>query len=520
METLKIDLEQDEVFVFTPKGKVDHAPAGATPVDFAYTIHTEVGHRCIGARVNGRLVPLDSTLSPATPSRSSPARSRVPGPSRDWLQFVQTRRRQQQDPPVVLARAPRRRDRDRARRARQGAAQGGAARSRSSRSPRSSRRSPSRCTTRTSTRSTPRSAKATSPLAPWPSACTVSCAGGEEQLPITAQRRTALGPCRAGRAASAYTSKGSTTSWCACPAAARRCRATRSWVSSPVAAACRCTGPTARTPASLVDSGAPGHRGRVGPRRDRRRSSCRSRSRRSTGPGCCATSPRCWPSTTSTSCRARRRRRATGSHASASTSSSPTPATSTRSSRRSSASTPCTRRTAVLPGAAARASSPRLRRPFGRRGQRFFYAGRVADARSIRYRAPIGTHDVLPPESDRWVDVCRAFADAAARFGYGLVVTPVFEHVEVFQRVGASTDVVRKEMYEFTDEGAGDSRSGRRAPRRSCGRTCSTDPRRRGRSGTWRRTSGTSDRRRAGTASTGSSAPRCSASTTPTSTSR
>jgi histidyl-tRNA synthetase len=75
-----------------------------------------------------------------------------------------------------------------------------------------------------------------------------------------------------------------------------------------------------------------------------------------------------------------------------------------------------------------------------------------ADQRS-KYRAPIGTHDVLPPASDRWIRVVGAFADRAARFGYGLVVTPVFEHVEVFQRVGASTDVIRKEMYELTDRG-------------------------------------------------------------------
>lgn len=69
------------------------------------------------------------------------------------------------------------------------------------------------------------------------------------------------------------------------------------------------------------------------------------------------------------------------------------------------------------------------------------------------YRAPVGTHDVLPPDSERWMRVVAAFADRAARFGYGLVLTPVFEHVEVFQRVGASTDVVRKEMYELTDKG-------------------------------------------------------------------
>jgi histidyl-tRNA synthetase len=73
-----------------------------------------------------------------------------------------------------------------------------------------------------------------------------------------------------------------------------------------------------------------------------------------------------------------------------------------------------------------------------------------ADARS-RYRAPIGTHDVLPPQSERWIATVEAFAARAARFGYGLVITPVFEHVEVFQRVGAATDVVRKEMYELSD---------------------------------------------------------------------
>ena len=62
-------------------------------------------------------------------------------------------------------------------------------------------------------------------------------------------------------------------------------------------------------------------------------------------------------------------------------------------------------------------------------------------------------HDVLPPESARWIDVVSAFADRARRFGYELIVTPVFEHVEVFKRLGESTDVVSKEMYEFTDRG-------------------------------------------------------------------
>ena len=69
------------------------------------------------------------------------------------------------------------------------------------------------------------------------------------------------------------------------------------------------------------------------------------------------------------------------------------------------------------------------------------------------YRAPKGTHDVLPPESDRWMDAVTTFASRAQRYGYGLLITPIYEHVEVFQRVGASTDVVRKEMYEFEDKG-------------------------------------------------------------------
>src|SRR5690349_20858408 len=92
METLKVDLEQDEVFVFTPKGKVVTLLAGATPIDFAYTIHTEVGHRCIGARVNGRLVPLDSALSSGDTVEIFTSKVEGAGPSRDWLQFVQTPR--------------------------------------------------------------------------------------------------------------------------------------------------------------------------------------------------------------------------------------------------------------------------------------------------------------------------------------------------------------------------------------------------------------------------------------------
>ena len=60
LESLRYDLGSTEVFVFTPRGDVIALPSGSTPVDFAYAVHTELGHRCVGARVNGRLVPLDS----------------------------------------------------------------------------------------------------------------------------------------------------------------------------------------------------------------------------------------------------------------------------------------------------------------------------------------------------------------------------------------------------------------------------------------------------------------------------
>ena len=94
METLKVDLEQDEVYIFTPKGKVITLPAGATAIDFAYSIHTEVGHACIGARVNGRLIPLDTKLSSGDTIEIFTSKVEGAGPSRDWLKIVATPRAQ------------------------------------------------------------------------------------------------------------------------------------------------------------------------------------------------------------------------------------------------------------------------------------------------------------------------------------------------------------------------------------------------------------------------------------------
>jgi guanosine-3',5'-bis(diphosphate) 3'-pyrophosphohydrolase len=89
LDTVKVDLFQDEVYVFTPKGDVLNLPADSTPVDFAYRIHTEVGHRCIGAKVNGRMVPLDYELQNGEIVDVLTSKS-PHGPSRDWLNFVKS----------------------------------------------------------------------------------------------------------------------------------------------------------------------------------------------------------------------------------------------------------------------------------------------------------------------------------------------------------------------------------------------------------------------------------------------
>src|SRR5262249_8285143 len=88
LESLRYDLAVQEIFVFTPKGDVITLPTGSTPVDFAYAVHTEVGHRCIGARVNGRLVALERKLENGEVVEVFTSKAPNAGPSRDWQQFV------------------------------------------------------------------------------------------------------------------------------------------------------------------------------------------------------------------------------------------------------------------------------------------------------------------------------------------------------------------------------------------------------------------------------------------------
>ncbi len=92
LESLRFEINRAEVYVFTPKGDIIALPTGATPVDFAYAVHTEVGHHTIGARVNGRLVPLESALDMGDTVEVFTSKNPAAGPSRDWLTFVKSSR--------------------------------------------------------------------------------------------------------------------------------------------------------------------------------------------------------------------------------------------------------------------------------------------------------------------------------------------------------------------------------------------------------------------------------------------
>ena len=92
LDSLRYEISAAEVYVFSPRGDVFALPAGSTPVDFAYAVHTEVGQRCVGARINGRLVPLESTLETGDAVEIFTSKAANAGPSRDWLTFVRSPR--------------------------------------------------------------------------------------------------------------------------------------------------------------------------------------------------------------------------------------------------------------------------------------------------------------------------------------------------------------------------------------------------------------------------------------------
>ena len=92
LDNLRFEMASSEIFVFTPKGDIHTLPVGSTPVDFAYSVHTEVGHRCIGAKVDGRLVALERTLTSGQIVEIFTSKAQGAGPSRDWLGFVTSSR--------------------------------------------------------------------------------------------------------------------------------------------------------------------------------------------------------------------------------------------------------------------------------------------------------------------------------------------------------------------------------------------------------------------------------------------
>ncbi|MVA75950.1 RelA/SpoT family protein [Auraticoccus sp. F435] len=92
LESLRFQINSSEVYAYTPRGDIIALPQGSTPVDFAYAVHTEVGHRCVGAKVNGRLVPLESVLAIGDVVDIQTSKDENAGPSRDWLEFVKSPR--------------------------------------------------------------------------------------------------------------------------------------------------------------------------------------------------------------------------------------------------------------------------------------------------------------------------------------------------------------------------------------------------------------------------------------------
>ncbi len=247
LDSLRFDLGAAEVYVFTPRGEVIALPQGATPVDFAYAIHTEVGHRTIGARVNGRLVPLESALDNGDTVEIFTSKAADSGPSRDWLGFVKSARARNkirhwfskerreaaaETGKAAIARAMRKQGLPLQRLATADALNAdrpGPALRRPVGAVRGGRRGPRQ--------------------RPVVVSKLIKSAGGIAGAAGGPGRDDAAHPdapaAAAGGRLRAWSSRARTTSGPGCPSAARRCPATRSPASSPGATASRCTAPTA-----------------------------------------------------------------------------------------------------------------------------------------------------------------------------------------------------------------------------------------------------------------------------------
>ena len=253
MENLKVDLFDEEVFVFTPKGEVKSLAAGATPLDFAYEIHTELGHRCVGAKVNGKIVPLNYQLKSGDIVEVLTSK-RERGPSRDWLAVVKTTRARNKIKQWFKAGVARGHRAHRPRAAAGAPQQGRPAGPEDHRLAAAGRRHPRdglpqgrRLLHR------PRRGedlaegrRQQGPAAPQAGR---GRRGGGDHRRVARLRRAASAASRPARASpTASASRASTTSCCAWPSAAARCPATRSSATSRSGAASRSTATTARTP--------------------------------------------------------------------------------------------------------------------------------------------------------------------------------------------------------------------------------------------------------------------------------
>ena len=268
LESLRFEINSAEVYVFTPRGDVIALPTGSTPVDFAYAIHTEVGHRTIGARVNGRLVPLESTLDNGDVVEVFTSKAPNAGPSRDWLGFVKS---------------PRARNKIRqwfTKERREEAIEQG--KDQIARLMRKEGLPLKRVLTHETLSTVATELRLADVSALYAAVGegnvgaqtvvrrVIDLFGGEEgaaeDLAEARPRSPARRSARAGRPAAtpASSSRGSPTSGSSSPSAAPRSRATTSSGSSPAGRASRCTAPTAPTPASLQSAARAARRGRVG----------------------------------------------------------------------------------------------------------------------------------------------------------------------------------------------------------------------------------------------------------------